>query len=361
VSPEHEVPTTAGPTVPLGDETATPVLEAVGLSKSFLVRRTGREDTRRGRQLLHAFDDVSLTLYAGRVTALVGESGSGKSTVARVLAQLEHQTSGRLLLRGAQVRPRGSRALRRYVRDVQIVFQDPFSSLNPTRTVRHHLTQPLRIQQRARTQSETNVALESLLEEVSLTPPGQFLEKFPHELSGGQRQRVAVARALASGPSVLLADEPVSMLDVSIRLGVLNLLARLTSELHLALLYITHDIASARYFAQTTIVMYAGQLIEGGPSETVTQRPAHPYTQLLLASAPDPEVGEGFLSAIADTGEPASLISPPSGCRFHPRCPHAMRVCSEQPPARSDLGQGHWASCWLHVKPGPSDTTVLRK
>ncbi len=197
MSPETGVPKVAEPTQSFEEQAVTPVLEAVGLSKSYLVRRTGREDTRRGRQVLHAFDNVSFALYSGRVTALVGESGSGKSTVARVLAQLETQTSGRVLLRGAQVRARRGRALRRYVRDVQIVFQDPFSSLNPTRTVRYHLTQPLRVHHRATTQTEATAALESLLDEVSLTPPRQFLEKFPHELSGGQRQRVAVARALA--------------------------------------------------------------------------------------------------------------------------------------------------------------------
>lgn len=325
------------------------VLEAVGLVKHFVVRRRGRRTAGGHRaRVVRALEDVSLTLSAGRVTALVGESGSGKSTLGRVLAQLQKQDSGTIILRGARVRTRRGKAFRRYVRDVQIIFQDPFSSLNPTRTVRHHLVRPLRIHGRVQGRSDLEPALGALLGEVSLVPPELFLDKFPHELSGGQLQRVAVARALAAGPSVLVADEPVSMLDVSIRLGILNLLGRLAVERHLALLYITHDIASARYFGDTTLVMYAGQLIEGGPSETVTEQPAHPYTQLLVASAPDPQRLSRSDLVSDDTGEPASLINPPSGCRFHPRCPHAMAICRAQAPPRRDIGAGHWARCWLN-------------
>jgi peptide/nickel transport system ATP-binding protein len=188
--------------------------------------------------------------------------------------------------------------------------------------------------------------VEKLLADVQLTPADQFVSKYPHELSGGQRQRIAVARALAAQPSVILADEPVSMLDVSTRLGVLNLLRGLATDRHLALLYITHDIASARYFADTTLVMYGGQLIEGGPSEQVALRPAHPYTQLLRDSAPNPE--RESTSTVPSTGEPPSLINPPSGCRFHPRCPHVMDICKEQKPGQIELEGGQWAACWLY-------------
>ncbi len=334
-----------------GSKPEAPALEAVGVSKDFRLRRSWRDAWRGPHEYVHALDDVSLALYAGRVTALVGESGSGKSTVARVLAQLYPQTSGTIMLQGQPVRVRARRAFRRYVRHVQIVFQDPFSSLNPTRTVRHHLVRPLRIHRRARNRAGTDAILDGLLREVSLIPPEQFLEKFPHELSGGQRQRVAVARALASQPSVLLADEPVSMLDVSIRLGVLNLLDRLAEELRLAILYITHDIASARYFAETMLVMYAGRLIEGGPSETVTQHAAHPYTRLLIASAPAPNRDRRSMTIAADAEEPASLINPPSGCRFHPRCPEAMDICGHEAPPRSDLDGDHWVHCWLYETP----------
>jgi peptide/nickel transport system ATP-binding protein len=297
---------------------------------------------------VHAVDGVSLALYPAQVTALVGESGSGKSTVARLLAQLQRPTSGTIKLAGRVSRARRGRAFRRYTGAVQLVFQDPFSSLNPTHTVSYVLRRPLRIHGHARSRSELDSGARDLLAQVDLTPPDQFLDKYPHELSGGQRQRVAVARALGARPRVMLADEPVSMLDVSIRLSILNLLQRLVREAGLALLYITHDIASARYFATTTLVMYAGQLIEGGPSDELTQHPAHPYTQLLVASAPDPDhagPGDGH----ATRGEPPSLIAPPAGCRFHPRCPHVMDICRESFPPRSELADGRWVHCWLHA------------
>ncbi|MGH2504817.1 MAG: oligopeptide/dipeptide ABC transporter ATP-binding protein, partial [Ktedonobacterales bacterium] len=176
--------------------------------------------------------------------------------------------------------------------------------------------------------------------------PSLFADKFPHELSGGQRQRVAIARALAVRPRVLIADEPVSMLDVSIRLDILNLLLKLKEEEGLALLYITHDIASARYFADETLVMYAGQTVEGGPSDSVIQQPKHPYTQLLISAAPDTNRAPD--TPFRARGEIPSLITPPSGCRFHPRCPKAMDVCRERFPGRSDLGGGHWTHCFLY-------------
>jgi peptide/nickel transport system ATP-binding protein len=231
-----------------------------------------------------------------------------------------------------------------------MVFQDPFASLNPVHTVRYHLSRALRIHKRT---DDLPAALDDLLSRVQLTPPERFLSKYPHELSGGQRQRVAIARALAAGPAALLADEPVSMLDVSIRLGVLNLLRDLRDRLDLAILYITHDIASARYFADEVLVMYAGQVVEGGDGEAVTQHAAHPYTQLLIASAPDPDriTGDTDGEEPEARGEPPSLITPPSGCRFHPRCPHAMARCSDEAPPRLSVdgnGSGHWAACWLY-------------
>jgi peptide/nickel transport system ATP-binding protein len=329
-----------------GPRSAAPSLEAIALTKHFRVRRSG---ARIGKsKKLRAVDDVSIALYPGTVTALVGESGSGKSTVARLLARLYRPTAGSIRLFGADVSRRRRRGSKRYASQVQLILQDPFSSLNPVHTIRYHLTRPLRIHGYASGRDEAREGVAALLSEVNLVPTAQFADKFPHELSGGQRQRAAIARALAARPAVLLADEPVSMLDVSIRLGVLNLLGGLAASRNLAVLYITHDIASARYFASTTLVMYAGRLVEGGPSEDVTQRPAHPYSQLLLASAPDP-ARLGTASSVPDRGEPPSLIAPPSGCRFHPRCPHAMSVCAAVTPPRAELGDGHWVHCWLHV------------
>jgi peptide/nickel transport system ATP-binding protein len=319
-----------------------PVLEARGLTKHFRVRSRQARGQRGIRAVVHACEDVDLVLEAGRVTAVVGESGSGKTTVARMLAQLVKPTRGTIMLDG---RPVSGRKLRGYRRKVQIVFQDPFASLNPVHSVRYHLSRPLRIHRRARGKPEVNAAVTALLSRVKLSPPGQFADKLPHELSGGQRQRVAIARALAAGPAVLLADEPVSMLDVSIRLGVLNLLGELRDVEGLAILYVTHDIASARYFADTMTVMYAGRVVESGPSLEVTARPAHPYTQLLLDAAPDPE--RPGPRAIEDRGAAPSLIAPPAGCRFHPRCPYAMPVCSEQQPPDIPVGEAHVAACWL--------------
>jgi peptide/nickel transport system ATP-binding protein len=234
-----------------------------------------------------------------------------------------------------------------------MIFQDPFASLNPVHTIRYHLTRSLKIHGHAgKTAEDLENALHALLNRVHLTPPERYLDKFPHELSGGQRQRVAIARALGAEPEALLADEPVSMLDVSIRLGILNLLRDLKERLDLAILYITHDIASARYFADHTLVMYAGRMVEGGDSETVTQSPAHPYTRLLIDSAPDPDRLIADAEALEErgNGEPPSLIRPPSGCRFHPRCPMAMPRCSTDLPVRLEIGDkpGHWAACWLY-------------
>ena len=340
--------TAASPTQDIGVE--APILEAVHLRKEF--SRGGLKLFGQARGV-KAVEDVSLALRPGRSTALVGESGSGKTTVARLLARMYPPTAGSLRFRGAPIKGRGSRTLRKYRRHVQLIFQDPFSSLNPMHTILYHLRRPLRLHGHAHSAAEEEQLVKALLERVNLTPAEQFMPKFPHQLSGGQRQRVAIARALAAQPSVLLADEPVSMLDVSIRLEVLNLLLRLKEEDRLALLYITHDIASARYFADETLVMYAGQMVEGGPSEAVIQEPKHPYTQLLLLAAPDPERLEAGNQRpdsplLATRGEPPSLIHPPKGCRFHPRCPFAMQVCREQVPPRTELGAGHWAHCFLY-------------
>ncbi|MEV4315457.1 ABC transporter ATP-binding protein [Actinocrispum sp. NPDC049592] len=358
---------TASSTRQAASETTEVVLEADGLTKHFPVRKRGRELLSRVARSVQAVDDVSLTLRRGRVTALVGESGSGKSTVARLLAQLYPRTGGDIRLHGKSTAVKGGRRFREYSRRVQMIFQDPFASLNPVHTVRYHLTRALKIHGRAgKTSEDLEKALADLLTRVQLTPPERYVDKFPHELSGGQRQRVAIARALGADPEALLADEPVSMLDVSIRLGVLNLLKDLKERLHLAILYITHDIASARYFADETMVMYAGRVVEGGDSETVTQRPAHPYTQLLIDSAPDPDQIAGGRASDKDrgTGEPPSLINPPKGCRFHPRCPHVMDRCRTDLPPRFEIGDGdgHFAACWLYdgksVEPSTVESSV---
>jgi len=315
-------------------------LEAVGLGKDFKLGRGA---------VLHAVRNVSFGLYQGAVVALVGESGSGKSTVAKLLAGQERPTSGRITLDGDPIEVRSGRTFRQYKSRVQYVFQDPFSSLNPVHTVGYTLTRPVKLHQPG--VKNVPAAIIALLEQVSLTPAAQFVGKYPHELSGGQRQRVAFARALAAKPTVLLADEPVSMLDVSIRLEMLNLLDDLRTRLALALLYITHDIASARYFADEVLVMYGGQIVERGPAEDVTQRPAHPYTQLLIASAPDPDnLGSVLKSANVATGGGAGRagnVGPAAtGCPFSNRCPLAVDKCKQDNPALQLLTPNRAAACW---------------
>ncbi|TMB83778.1 MAG: ABC transporter ATP-binding protein [Chloroflexi bacterium] len=325
-----------------------PILEAVHLRKYFPLRQFNLSGA---SEAVRAVEDTSLALYPGRALALVGESGSGKTTVARLLARLYEPTAGTILFQGKPLNTGKVASLRSYRHHVQLVFQDPFSSLNPVHDVRYHLSRPLRLHGYAQNRNYERELILALLNRVSLSPAEQFIQKYPHQLSGGQRQRVAIARALAARPEVLLADEPVSMLDVSIRLDVLNLLLGLKNEQQLALLFITHDIASARYFAEDTLVMYAGQTVEGGPSEDVIQSPKHPYTQLLISAAPDPDrmgTDEQGTAGRPERGEIPSLIHPPTGCRFHPRCPHAMPVCRERFPGRTDLGGGHWTNCFLY-------------
>lgn len=334
-------------TQPSMPKDGTVVLEATGLRKEFplhSVRLFGPA------QAVHAVEHVSLTLRSGRALAVVGESGSGKTTVARMLIGMYLPTAGTISYKGEPVQLSNRNTLRTYRHHVQMVFQDPFASLNPIHSVHYILSRSLHIHGYVRKKKQEHEQITELLERVNLHPAQQFMEKMPHQLSGGQRQRVAIARALAVRPTVLLADEPVSMLDVSIRLDVLNLLRRLKNEEHLAVLFITHDIASARYFAEDTMVMYAGQMVEGGPSDEVIQRPKHPYTQMLISAAPDPRRIGNMLSEKTQHGEIPSLINPPMGCRFHTRCPHAMAICRERFPERTELGGGHWTHCFLYGK-----------
>jgi peptide/nickel transport system ATP-binding protein len=296
------------------------------------------------RPQVHAVDDVSFELRPGTVTALVGESGSGKSTVARLLGHLYEPTAGTVLFDGGDAsRLRRRRDVLRYRSQVQMIFQDPFASLNPVKTVRHHLARPLRIHGIV-PRDQVDDRIHALLRTVGLVPPEEVAAKYPHELSGGQRQRVAIARALAVEPKVVLADEPTSMLDVSIRIGILNLVLQLKEERGIAFLYVTHDLASARYVADDILVMYAGQIVEQGPVESVLAAPLHPYTQLLLDAAPDPAAaGRGQRVA---HGDPASAaVDPHEGCRFRKRCPIAVALCSELTPQLVEARAAHAARC----------------
>lgn len=255
-------------------------IEVVDLSKHFTLRDGVK------RTKLKAVDRVSFDLTPGRTVALVGESGSGKSTIARMLARLEKPTSGQINVTLDDRTPVSGSIYRRHV---QMVFQDPFASLNPFHSIEHHIARPLLIHHRTRGREQTHARVLDMLTRVNLKPAEDMALRRPHELSGGQRQRVAIARALAPGAQVLIADEPVSMLDVSIRLEVLNLMARLQREDNLAVLYITHDLATARHFSDEILVMFRGRIVERGPSDEVILDPQHPYTRLLALAAPDPE------------------------------------------------------------------------
>jgi peptide/nickel transport system ATP-binding protein len=301
---------------------------------------------------VHAVDDVSFELRPGTITALVGESGSGKSTVARLLARLHDPTSGSVLWEGGDVsRVRRRRDVLRYRSEVQLIFQDPFDSLNPVKTVRHHVERPLRIHKMV-PPGQVEERVHELLRSVGLVPPHEIAAKYPHELSGGQRQRVALARVLAVEPKVILADEPTSMLDVSIRIGILNLMMRLKDERDIAFLFVTHDLASARYVADDLLVMYAGQIVERGPVEEVLAAPLHPYTRLLLAAVPDPARRLESTRIEERKGLAAAAVDPPDRCRFLERCPLAIDICSHATPPLVEARPQQSARCHV-TAPSP--------
>jgi peptide/nickel transport system ATP-binding protein len=297
------------------------------------------------RQTLHAVDEVSFTVGEREIVAIVGESGSGKTTVARLLAKLYKTTSGEAYFQGKPLSAIRSRRERlRYSALVPMVFQDPFSSINPVFRVSHGVMRALKLHRPELTSDQRLTEAARVFDAVGLIPGAEVLERYPHELSGGQRQRVGFAQALAMRPKLILADEPVSMLDVSIRIGLLNVMAKLRDEEGVSILYITHDLASARYVSDRLIVMYAGHIVETGPAEEVLASPRHPYTQLLLSAAPDPKA-ELNVAAETDRGEPPKVINPTPGCRFRSRCPLAIEVCQSVTPELSELAPGHAAAC----------------
>ncbi len=253
-----------------------------------------------GPSAVFAARKISFSLHAGRTLAIVGESGSGKTTCARIAMREYIPTSGQILFKGKPVNGASSAQLKSYRRSVQMIFQDPFASLNPAHTICYHLLRPLKLHRSDLRKSDMMGEVEALLNRVKLDPKA-IIQKYPHELSGGQRQRICIARALAVRPEIIVADEPTSMLDVSVRMGVLNLLNEMKAQLGLGLLYITHDIATARYVAENIAVMYAGQIVEWGPTAQVIDNPAHPYTRLLLSAVPDPQIRFDKLSGQMET------------------------------------------------------------
>ncbi|WP_243678622.1 ABC transporter ATP-binding protein [Vulcanisaeta distributa] len=297
-----------------------------------------------------AVDDISLSIDRGITLAIVGESGSGKTTLGRTLIRLLEPISGEIYFDGNDITHMKEEELKRigFRRRVSMVFQDPYSSLNPFHSIHFILEEPLMVQGVAREEREERIY--RALEEVKLTPPEDFINKYPHMLSGGQRQRIAIARAIITNPDFIVADEPVSMLDASIRVEILTILKDIQQRHKMAFMYITHDISTAKYFSDYILIMYAGQFAEYGPFRDVVKNPLHPYAQSLIEAIPDPDPSNRLRERKVAPGEPPNLVNPPSGCRFHPRCPFAMDICKKQEPPVVEARPGVFVKCWLYVK-----------
>ena len=306
---------------------------------SILSRMTGRADPP-----VIAADNVTLELYPGQTLAVVGESGSGKTTAGRIATLQERPTSGAVIFEGEDVTDITGAQLKAFRAKVQMIFQNPYDALNPRMTIGQSLAEPLALHGLVR-KSELRGAVLAMLESVELRPAETYADSFPSDLSGGQLQRVAIARALIIRPKVVIADEPVSMLDVSIRSGVMNLMRNIQESTGVTYLYITHDLAVARYMADRIAVMYLGAILEEGPAEALISRAAHPYTRLLISAAPDHLASGKKRERIRLKGDAASQVGLPSGCRFHPRCPMAQDICRQSVPPLEDVGDGQTAAC----------------
>lgn len=296
---------------------------------------------------VQAVDGIDLTMRGGETVALVGESGSGKTTLGRSILRLLEPTAGEIQFDGKLVTHAPQKELMWLRRKAQMIAQDPYSSLDPTYPVFKILEDPLIIHGLGDRESRSEQVLTSL-ERVHLTPPEFFAGKYPHMLSGGQRQRVAIARALILDPEFIVADEPVSALDASVKVSILTLLREIQETLGVGFLHITHDLATTRHFSERIGIMYAGKLVELGPKDTLLQEPLHPYTQALTEAIPDPDPANRFRDRPALPGEPPSLVDPPTGCRFHPRCPLAKSgLCDVEEPLLRELRPGHFVACHL--------------
>ncbi len=332
-------PTTTG-----GNGQGEPLLSIRDLRVWFELRRFGFGHA----GYVRAVDGVSFDLAYGETIAIVGESGCGKSSLMKTILGINRPTRGEVIFEKRRLNDLGGRELQWYRTQVGYVQQDPYGALPPFMNVRRILQEPLIIAG-VKSEGERMRRIYKVLEEVKLTPVEEFLPKFPHMLSGGQQQRVVIARAMVMEPKLLVADEPVSMLDASVRVEILRLLRGLQATHNLAVIYITHDLSTVRYFSERIMVMYAGQIVEKGKVNDLLGSPKHPYTRALIEATSDPDAANAATFRDVPPGEPPSLVKPPTGCRFHPRCPHIIKdLCDRETPPDFEIQPHHVAACWLY-------------
>jgi peptide/nickel transport system ATP-binding protein len=343
-------------TQPDGSQPVRPLLQVRDLVKYFPVKSAGF--IRRVVGQVQAVDGISFSIDPGKSMGLVGESGCGKTTTGRLITRLEEPTAGVMMFEDTDIAKLGSGQLKEYRREIQMIFQDPYSSLNPRHTVGTIVGTPLRVH-KVVPGKQVLSRVQELLEVVGLNP--EHYNRYPSEFSGGQRQRIGVARALSLQPKLIVADEPVSALDVSIQAQVVNLLQDLQKEFNIAFVFIAHDLAVVRHFCPEIAVMYLGKIVEKGDRETIYHRPHHPYTQALLSSVPDVKqaVIGGRRERIRLEGDVPSPINPPSGCRFRTRCWKAQDICTDVEPPLIDFGHGHSVACHFAAPPGEERTTPI--